>query len=679
MSISTGTPDPQAPKPVRTRKARAPREAQPQRGPDIFMRSGNMTARVHTAAIDYKHPWGFIPQRLADRDPQAQAIENAQALDQINASIPMTGPISGYRDIIVGMAMNQATPGSDFNPVLAKSELEKPMELVNVLAAERRAHPRWYQGVAPPWGQDNLGQDSGRMHGFGSRGDIDPRQLMKSGVLSKAVLDVGTATNFSQITGGQSLGYVSLDTRIARGTVRPDSFTLYQMLPKSAAYQVVDYFAYVDDTGGALPGSATTGFSNVSSGTLATNAGIYALQSINLKLMQDGRAVTMALMAQNNFVDVVAQENANAALTVLGTADWMSYFGNSTLFTNQFNGLASTTPAANIFDYQQFYAANAAIQGWSPPETLYNMIYEVGGQVTSWGRFGRITHALMTPVTLGALASLVTNLLNNIVNNQFNMAPGIVVDGDLQGMRTRYGPIQFAMDAVISARDIPAQGQVRSNATTPTTTVNPSPPATVTVAASGAAMAGSNWNVGAGSPFIASGSWGASAIYRYAVAGTDVNMNESNLTWSANFTPTQASGAVLTITGPVAADAYAFRVYRTGNGTFTGGSGANSATAARWIGNVLASGSGAVTFVDQNTKIPGSENIFLLDMRESDGALDFRYLLPLTRIELFAQNLFMPWAVAAIGAIRNRIPKFHAIIANFIPDSALWNPAGPNT
>lgn len=672
-SIDSGTPETPR-RPRRTRKAPLPLAA-----PDFYIRSENMRSGVQISAIDYPHPYGFVPQKLAERDPQSQAIENAQALDQINASIPLTGPLAGFRDIIVGMAMGQATPGSDFNPVLAKSQLDRPMELVNALAAERRAHPRWYQTVAPPWGQDSLGDDSGRTHGLGVRQDIDPGMLMKSGALSKAVLDIGTATNFTQITGGQALGYVSLDTRIARGTVRPDSFTLYQMLPKSAAYQVVDYFAYVDDTGGPLPGSATTGFSNVTSGTMATNAGIYALQSINLKLMQDGRAVTMALMAQNNFVDVVAQENANAALTVLATADWNSYYGNPAIFTNQFTGLSSSTPALNIFDYQQFAAANAAVQGWSISQTLYNMIYEVAAAVTSWGRFGRITHALMAPMTMGSLQGLVTTLLNNLVNNSFSSPPGLIVDGDLQGMRTRFGLIQFPMDAVITARDIPAQGQVRSNATTPTTTVNPSPPATVTVLPSGAAMAGSNWNVGAGTPFLASGAWGATPIYRYAVASTDVNMNESTLTWTANFSgATQASGAVLTITGPVAADAYAFRVFRTGNGTFTGGSGANSPTAVRWIGNVLASGSGAVTFVDQNTRIPGSEPIFLLDMRLEDAALDYRFLLPLTRIELFAQNLYMPWAVASIGAVRNRIPKFHAIIQNFIPMSTIWNPYGPN-
>jgi len=90
---------------------------------------------------------------------------------------------------------------------------------------------------------------------------------------AKATLDVGTLTNFANVTGGQALGYVSLDTRMARGTVRPSSFTLYQALDKSLAWQVVDFWALAKATGGAPPGAAFANYSSVSSGSLATSAG----------------------------------------------------------------------------------------------------------------------------------------------------------------------------------------------------------------------------------------------------------------------------------------------------------------------------------------------------------------------------------------------------------------------
>lgn len=613
---------------------------------------------------------GYVPPKLYadDMPPEVQSHNSARALDQFENSLPKAGDeLGSLRPFFLGLATGRpmSVAGVDFDGMKARQELAKAAAPAAVFQKQWRDNARWYQSMAP-----------GELHR--RRDEFDVRELAKTDPLAKAVLDVGTSQNFASITGGQSLGYVSLDTRMARATVRPDSFTLYQSLAKSAAYQVVDYWPYIDDTGGALPGSATSGFSNVSSGTLATNAGIYSLQSVNLKLMLDGRAVTMALMAQNNFVSINEQENANSALTVLETSDWLCYHGNSTIFPNQFNGLGATIPTNNIFDFQQFYNTNAGLQGWSSAQTLFNMIYEVAAVVTSWGRFGRTTHAFMSPATAGSLQALVTTLLNQVTNFPDADKRGIVVNGDLQGIYTRMGPIQFPMDLIITARDIPAQGQPRSNGTTPTTTVNPTPPTGVVAVASGASFAGSNWGLGTG--YYS----GTAPSYYYAVASTDVNMNESNLTWSnvlAGSGITSSGAAVLSIAGPAAADATAFRVFRTGSGgssakPFIGATGV--ATGVRYIGSVTANGSSVVTFTDSNSLLPGGERLFLLDMREEDGALDWRYLLPLTRVELFAANLFMPWAVCSIAALRNRIPKFHAEIINYIPDNPQWNPLGSN-
>lgn len=636
---------------------------------DIHVPEPKRMPRVEIGPITYRDPSEYVrPNTMGEDMPdEMRSHQSARALGQFEASLPPHGSeLGGLRPALMALAAGRPmnVSGVELDGASARTELAKSARAANEYAREWRRNARAYQTM----------HEDGR----GRRSEIDERELVKGNPLAKAVLDVGTSQNYASITGGQSLGFFSLDTRMARGTVRPDSFTLYQALAKSAAFQVVDYWPYVDDTGGALPGSSTSGFSNVQSGTLSTNTGIYSLQSVNLKLMLDGRAVSLALMAQNNFISVNESENANAALSVLSTADWMAYHGNSTLFPNQSVGLSSSTPTANIFDFQAFYNTNASLQGWSTSQTLYNMIYEVAAVITSWGRFGRITHAFMTPTTAGALQSLVTTLLNQVTNWPQGDGNGIVVNGDLQGIRTRMGPIQFPMDALITARDIPAQGQPRSNGTTPTTTTGPTPPTGVVVTASGAAFIGSNWNVnfqGATSPFS-----GAATRYYYAVASTDVNMNESTLAFSnviAGSGITGSGAAVVAIAGPAAADATAFRVFRTGSAATTAVSG--SATAYRFIGTIAANGTGTVNFTDFNGTIPGSERIYLLDLREEDNALDYRYLLPLTRIELFAANLYMPWAVASIGALRNRIPKFHGIITNFIPDSPVWSPTAANS
>lgn len=590
-------------------------------------------------------------------------MEIGKAMQSLNVTLASDDK---FRDFYMSMFMPKDMRAPDIEEMRAK--LEKSMVPMNAIAKAFRNNTR-------------RSREFKSMH-----------ELRKSGEISKADLDVGTMTNFATITGGQTLGYVSLDTQMARGTVRPNSFTLYQSLHKSAAYQVVDFWPYASDTGGGLPGTAFQGFGNVASGSLSTSAGNYNLNTITLKLAVNGRAITTALAAQNSYVDVTQQENINAALTVLESENWTCYWGNPTYFPNQFQGISGQIPTSNVFDFQAWYNANASAQGWSNAQALFNLIYEASAQITSYNQYGRITHAFMTPITAGSLQGLVTTLLNNIVNNltptQERMH-GVVVDGDLQGIRTRYGEIQFPIDLFISAREKPAQAILYSNGSGSYASSAVTAPTSLSAIVASAAVSGSAWTAAYAG---AAGITGASGVYSYAVAACDSSMNESVLTYIASGAgPTSglavsgviANGAVtLTIT-PNGSSAQAFRVYRSGLGYCPGivgqpASGAVNPASYRFIGAVLASGSSTVTFIDLNTKIPGSETIFLLDMDENDHAIDFRYLLPLTKIELFAQNLFMPWAVCMIGALRLRIAKFHGQINNFVPDSPVFAPLSPN-
>ena len=498
--------------------------------------------------------------------------------------------------------------------------------------------------------------------------------VMKSNpAIAKATLDVGTLTNFANVTGGQTLGYFSLDTELARSTVRPQSFTLYQALDKTAAYQVVDFWPSATDMGGPAPGGAFSGFSSAEAGTLATSAGIYDMNYITLKLAVNGRAITVALAAQNSYVDVVGQENTNAALSVLESINWANYWGNPALYSYQFEGIYQSLVSNysdNIFDFQSFYNSEGVSNGWSYEQTLFNMIYDVSAQITGYKQYGRITHAFMTPNCAGGLQSLVTTLLNNVVNNISDKqvrVPGITIDGDLQGMRTRFGDIQFPVDLYITVRDIPVQAIDNIYGTTNALSGNYIP-ASISGTVSGSAYPTSEWTT----------SYTASGEYTYAAAGTDASMNESQLVYSGIVSGiTNGYAVTLTVTPQSGNLAVAFRLFRSGKG-YINTSGQNPLQY-RYIGDVAANGNNAVTFVDDNggsltTRIPGSETVFLLDMDEGDKAIDYRYLLPLSRIELFANNLFMPWAVASIGSIRVRIPKWHAVIKNITLTTLGFNP-----
>ena len=481
--------------------------------------------------------------------------------------------------------------------------------------------------------------------------------------MAKADLDVGTLTNFSQITGGQSLGYVSLDTQMARGTVRPRSFTLYQAMKKSAAYQIVDYWPYAGNTGGKLPGSSFADYSSATAGALSTNAGQYQLNNITLKMAVDGRAITTALAAQNSFVDIGEQETANAALSILESVNWTNYWGNSTYYANQPNGLESQLPSGNKFDWYDYYTTVASPAGKSSAQALFDLIYEGTATISSYRSFGRPTHAFMSPQAMGSFQGISTTLLNNILNEigGNSAARALTINGDIAGMRTAFGEVAFEVDLFIPARDYPAQAYPTPTGGTYATTSSPWAPTSV----SGATSTGVS-----GSKFDST----YSGTFTYAVAGMDASMNESQLTW-VTVTGVAAGGSVtLTINPNGAGSNAAFRVYRSGVGNTVTGTGSTDVYQVRYIGEVVASGTSAVTFTDLNAKIPGSESIFLLDMDDADDALDYRYLLPLSRINLFQNNLLMPWAVVTIGAPRVRIPKWHGMIYNYVAENTTWSP-----
>jgi hypothetical protein len=529
----------------------------------------------------------------------------------------------------------------------------------------------------------------------------DPTMYKSMEGLAKATLDVGTLTNFANVTGGQALGYVSLDTRMARATVRPSSFTIYQALDKSLAWQIVDFWALAKATGGAPPGSAFANYSNVTSGSLATSAGTYDMMNILLKLALDGRAITTALASQNNYVNVSEQENTNAALVVLQTFNWAIYHGNSTIFTNQFDGISAQLVnngfgASNVFDFYNFSNEYSASHSWSPELTLYNLIYEAAAKITSYGVYGHITHAFMSPTAMGALQGLTNTILNNVITqiNELQDRAPIVINGNFIGMQTRYGHIQFPMDLFIDARDTPVQALVvdghtqvlGDNTPNPTSITNPTT-VTGTVNTSGANIIGSEFN-GSYTP-------GGGGSYMYAVAATDSSMNETVLSLSLLVSGVNSGNSVSVAITPNGAAASAFRVFRSGlggiqnNSTVTAGVTPAVAAEFRYIGSIAANGSNVVTMYDLNGgsnnnvlstgtansgKIPGSSTIFLLDMDPMDLAIDFRMLLPLVRVELFANNLYMPWAVASIGSLRLRVPQFHGLIKNYVPTNPTWNP-----
>ena len=454
---------------------------------------------------------------------------------------------------------------------------------------------------------------------------------------------------------------------IEKGRVFPVCGNTWHMLHKTPASQIVDFWVYAAEIGQSLVGTDFTSFASQTS-TPAFQNGLYDTKTLNLKLAVNGRAITMALANQNSFINIVDQEEASGALAILQTIEWNLYWGNPTFYPNQPLGIAGQLIASNIFDFSTYIQSPEVVSsGISAQQALFNLIYEAAGEISGFRVNGNITHALMPNTTIADLQTLVTTQLRNIVEGGSNYNQAIVPNGNLHGMRTRFGDIQFALDYFITARDVPAQAMVfdvPGGGNFASTSINA--PTSVTWAVN-SSVTGSGFTTA----YTPSGN-----NYVYAVAMMDSSMNESVLTYTSVITGLAVNGGVtLTITPNGSAGA-AFRVFRAGLG-YNATSSQNPA-AFRYIGTVAANGASAVTFQDINGYIPGSDTIFLLDLEETHDALDYRYLLPLTKIDLFTQSLTLPFVIAHIGAPRVRIPKYHGMIKNYPSGNTNFNPLQPN-
>lgn len=576
--------------------------------------------------MDHLSQERLFAESMATAASQIQAIDNPQ--------------MRGFLTSMASMR-NGEVAGRNFNRAFESFE-QGPMAQANAVAKALRTDWHKFNKRAMPSASEVM-----------SKADFE-------GSVMKSTMDVGFLTDLAALTGGQSLGLVSMDTRVMRGTVRPNSFTLYNVLKKTRANQMVDFWTTAYSVGGNLPGSAYTATSNQTNGSIAPNNGTYGNNFCTLKMLVDGRALTVALAAQSSFLDIAEQESANGAINLLSSMNWSIYWGNPTLYPTQPAGLASLIPASNVVNFQEAYAASS--QTLSQQQFLYDLVYQQAGFIDGT-QFGTTTHVFGTPTTMGDLQSLVTMNLSQFISNPGNGTTPIVINGDFQGMRTRFGDIQFPMDLFIDFRDRPAASIVNqlTNAPITVTTVNAPTSVTPTVQT---AVAGSNFTTGNG--YV--------GTYTYAVAAADSAMNESGLTFSSAVTTLANGGSVTLAIAPNGTAATAFRIYRSGLG-YTG----TNASSFRLIGEVAATGATTVNFVDLNTKIPGSQTLFLLDLDDGHDAIDYRWLLPITKVDLFAQNMYMPWAITHIGTPRIKMPKWHGMITNYIPASPQWNPLQPNT
>lgn len=456
----------------------------------------------------------------------------------------------------------------------------------------------------------------------------------------KAVV-AGYGTDSAALQGGGALRIESLERTLMSVVQTHEDFVLFNRLKRSAATATVDEWTEKNDIGGRLGGSF-----NSESGNIKEFTGQFARKVDLVKYLMTRRSVTVVQMAMNTMVSAKAEEEINGTLQLLTDAEWASFYGNSAVVPEEFDGIETKIRALNSSDH----VINA--NGLPLDQVGIEKILAAASRVRSLGNFGRLSDIFLSN---DAQTDLDLKLdpawrvsLSDVEKGGTSLGSPVV------GIRTSFGNIKNNPDIFIQEGGIPPQ------ATNPTqhVTSNPTKPngVAVAVASDAASLFGANH---AGNYY-----WGVTSVSKEG---------ESDMTMTSQTAVAQGEKATLTITKPTANDATGYKIYRSRK------NGSNSPADMRFMYRVPDSGGATTVHVDLNDEIPGTSKAFLLNMNPNYEAIGWRQLLPLTRFQLYpTASAIDPWAMLLFGYLRVTKPKQHLMIKNILPNTSklVWDPFG---
>ena len=328
------------------------------------------------------------------------------------------------------------------------------------------------------------------------------------------------------------------------------------------------------------------------------------------------------------FDNPIEEEEYDGTMQLLSSVESALLWGNSTITDGNGNDI--------FYDglYRQVkasYPVNIIDMHGKPMD--FDVISQVAANYAKqYVTTSRDIAGFFTPDTLQTLQLMKTQAERNmnLSANDGGFAAGTPIDG----YRTPIGFIPFVQDVFLK----PFQG-----GTQPLTSADSGAPATPSgVTAAAGAPTGtqtSNWL-----------STDAGTVY-YTVAA--FNGNGESLGFLVTAGVVVAAGDVVTVTIPNVSGAWGYRVYR---GVQPTGSDAN------WIGEVAASTAASVTFVDDNSIMPGTD--VAVFMNRDTQNLAIAQMAPLMKLPLAIQNTTIPFGLLYLHTLAVKAPERQFVVVN---------------
>lgn len=453
----------------------------------------------------------------------------------------------------------------------------------------------------------------------------------------KAVV-AGYGTDVAALTGGGALRLQSLEPTLLKAIQEEDDFKLFNALAKSSATATVDEYTRKLRIGG-VPG----GTFNSELGVIPESAGEYERKAGFVKFLMTMRAVSAVQRSQKTLIDTMADQNMDATLELLTSAEWGCFYGQASCSPVEFDGIFPTIEALggdHVVD----------LRGGTITPNAREFI-ESAQLVHGLGFHGKLSAAFCSDAVQADLDQKLDPAHRVNIGGAANQ--DIKIGTPVAGVRTSWGNIMMNPDIFVEEGGKPWQAKGDAYA--------------ANVAASGAVAPSSV----AGVPGSHASSQFATAqggLYYYAVEAGN-KAGRSALVKSAQVTVAAGERVVLTITHGSGSNATYFVIYRGRK------NGSNADIDFREMARIPASGLGAGTTVynDANQNIPGTSSIALLTMKPS--AITIRRLLPMTRFPLYPTNTAAyPWAQLLFMYLRIALPKQHRVIKNVLPSGQIWRP-----
>lgn len=463
--------------------------------------------------------------------------------------------------------------------------------------------------------------------------------------LIKALQASNYQTDVATLEGGGALGVQSLDTAMKTVVQENEHFTLFNMLQRTNATNIVDEYTRQNSVGGFLGGSTNSQMGQVRSAT-----GEYTREVGLVKFLMTLRQVGYVLNIGKNITSATAVEERNGALQLLTDAEYLLFHGDSEVCPTQFDGifaqLEREIAAGKMADDNVIDMQGKKLDTVEP-------FSQVNVAASRYGSWGRSTDVFM-PMS-------VQNDLNMGLDPAYRWMPGggntPVLGGHVEGIRLQSGVLKTHMDTFIHDEQNPMVYPFQVNHPDLATANAAIKPAGVT---------------GATAADVSSQFTGTRAgNYYYAVAAVDGNgKGMSEVTISAQVAVAAGEAVTLTITESASKSESGYAVYRSRQ------NGSNDVSDFRLV-KMVKKGGATTTFVDQNRDIPGTVSIPLLNMAAGADAIGWRQFQPMTKIPLPFGVGGVPvisWFQFLFGYLRVTKPKHHGFIKNILPSNATWRP-----